>query len=194
MLEPMPCASVRPLGFQAAAKVSPLNQNQPMIEIMPTGMITPQTVIEPMRPVMRGPPKFAAVVSHRSAMSPMQVMIGRRREPRSEAGEVADRGDADRDVADGERQEVEQEHQEIARLSVGVLGIGRHAAGALIEQAGLGEAVGDRHRADGRDQPGQERDGADLRHVRRQHDDARAHHVHRDDERELDQVHLLLHG
>src|SRR5689334_6443317 len=76
MLEPIPCSNVRFLGFQASAKVEELNQSQPMIDSSPTGMITPQTVIEPMRPVTLGPPKFATVVSQRSAMTPMQVVIG----------------------------------------------------------------------------------------------------------------------
>ena len=39
-------------------------------------MITPQTVTEPMRPVSDGPPKFATVVSHKSAITPMQVEMG----------------------------------------------------------------------------------------------------------------------
>ena len=76
MLEPMPCPRVRPCGFQAAPKVSLLNQNQPMIESAPTGMMTPHTVIEPMRPVMLGPPKLATVVSQSRAITPMQVAIG----------------------------------------------------------------------------------------------------------------------
>ena len=76
MLEPMPSPRLSPFGFHAAAKVLGLNQNQPMIESSPTGMMTPQTVIEPMRPVMLGPPKFATVVSQSSAIRPMQVAIG----------------------------------------------------------------------------------------------------------------------
>src|SRR5262245_39331702 len=76
MLEPMPCSSVSLLGFQASAKVEELNHIQPMIESRPTGMMTPQTVTEPMRPVRLGPPKFATVVSQRSMMTPMQVVIG----------------------------------------------------------------------------------------------------------------------
>src|SRR4030095_16310989 len=76
MLEPMPCTKVRPCGFQAAANVSELNHHHPMIESAPTGMMTPQTVIDPMRPVMLGPPKFATVVSHSNAITPMQVAIG----------------------------------------------------------------------------------------------------------------------
>ena len=76
MLEPMPCSRLSPFGFQASAKVARLNQNQPMIESSPTGMMTPQTVIEPMRPVRLGPPKFATVVSQSSAITPMQVAIG----------------------------------------------------------------------------------------------------------------------
>src|SRR6185295_15271391 len=59
MLEPMPCARVIPLGFQAALKTLGLNQNHPMTERRPTGIMTPHTVIEPMRPVRLGPPKFA---------------------------------------------------------------------------------------------------------------------------------------
>src|SRR5687767_14201493 len=58
MLEPRPCPIVRPCGFQAAPKVSALNQNQPIMDRAPTGMMTPHTVIEPMRPVTLGPPKF----------------------------------------------------------------------------------------------------------------------------------------
>src|SRR5258706_129303 len=81
MLEPIPAPMLSPFGFHAAANVSELNQNQPKSESRPTGMMTPHTVIEPIR--------------------------------------------------------------------------------------------------------------ADLRHVRRQHDDPRAHHVHGDDERQLDEVHLL---
>src|SRR5437773_809037 len=50
--------------------------NGPMIESRPTGRITPQTVIEPMRPVTEGPPKFATVVSQSSAITPRQVAIG----------------------------------------------------------------------------------------------------------------------
>src|SRR6185369_2618510 len=76
ILEPIPCNRPSPCGFQAAANVAGLNQNQPMIESKPTGMMTPQTVTEPMRPVQLGPPKFATVVSQRSAITPMQVVIG----------------------------------------------------------------------------------------------------------------------
>src|SRR6478736_4590943 len=76
MLEPMPAPSDSPCGFHAAAKVSLLNQNQPMNDSAPTGMITPQTVIEPILPVTLGPPKFATVVSHSSAITLTQVAIG----------------------------------------------------------------------------------------------------------------------
>src|SRR4051794_7884147 len=76
MLDPIPCSSVIPFGFQASAKVDELNQNQPIIESAPTGMITPQTVIEPIFPVTLGPPKFATVVSQSSAMRPIHVAIG----------------------------------------------------------------------------------------------------------------------
>ena len=76
MLDPMPSNKLKPLGFQAAAKVSGLNQNQPISDSAPTRMITPQTVTEPMRPVTPGPPKFATVVSHKSAMTPIQVLSG----------------------------------------------------------------------------------------------------------------------
>ena len=76
MLETMPSPKLSPLGFQAASKVSELNQNQPANERNPTGMITPQTVIDPILPVTLGPPKFATVVSQSKAITPMQVMIG----------------------------------------------------------------------------------------------------------------------
>jgi len=72
----MPSSTLRPFGFQAAEKISGLNQNQPISDSRPTGMMTPHTVTEPRRPVMPGPPKFASVVSHSNAMTPMQVAIG----------------------------------------------------------------------------------------------------------------------
>src|SRR5687767_10340675 len=76
MLELMPANSVRPFGFHAAAKVSPLNQSHPAIERKPTGRITPQTVTAPIRPVNPGPPKFATVVSHSRPMTVSVVAIG----------------------------------------------------------------------------------------------------------------------
>src|SRR5512138_861879 len=76
ILEPMPAPMLSPCGFQAALKVSPLNQIQPMMQSAPTGRMTPQTVTEPILPVTLGPPKLAKVVSHSSAMTPMQVAIG----------------------------------------------------------------------------------------------------------------------
>src|ERR671912_1836456 len=76
MLELMPANRVRPFGFHAAAKVSPLNQSHPAIERNPTGRITPQTLTAPMRPVSPGPPKFAIVVSHSNPMTPMVVAMG----------------------------------------------------------------------------------------------------------------------
>src|SRR5258705_9628781 len=76
MLDPIPAPRLSPWGFHAAENVAPLNQNQPMIESRPTGRMTPQTVMEPMRPVTAGPPKFATVVSQSSAITPRQVAIG----------------------------------------------------------------------------------------------------------------------
>src|SRR4030095_7388338 len=76
MLDPMPCAMLSPCGFQAAAKVSLLNQNQPMNDSSPTGRITPHTVTEPIRPVTPGPPKLANVVSQSSMMTPTQAATG----------------------------------------------------------------------------------------------------------------------
>jgi hypothetical protein len=109
MLEPMPAPSDSPCGFQAAAKVSLLNQNQPMNDSAPTGMITPQTVIEPILPVTLGPPKFA---TGREPQQRDHAHTGgdrRGRHAREEGREVAHRGDRDRDVADGQRQEVQEE-------------------------------------------------------------------------------------
>ena len=163
-----------------------LNQNQPMSESRPTGMMTPQTVTEPMRPVDA---RAAEVRDRRQPEQRDHADAGRdrrRREPGEERREIADRGDRDRDVADRQGQEVEKEHEEIAGFAVGVFGIGRHASRALVEEAGLRESVGDRHRAERRHDPGQQRDRADLCHVRRQHDDAGAHHVDGHDERQLD--------
>ena len=76
MLEPIPSPSVIPCGFQASAKIEPLNQNQPMIESAPTGSRTPQTVTAPIFPVMLGPPKLATVVSQSSAITLTQVATG----------------------------------------------------------------------------------------------------------------------
>ena len=76
MLEPMPSPRLRPCGFHAAAKVSVLNQNQPMSESAPTGRMTPHTVTEPILPVRLGPPKLATVVSHSRPITLMHVAIG----------------------------------------------------------------------------------------------------------------------
>src|SRR3954453_7217608 len=73
MLDPIPSPRPSPWGFQAAEKVSPLNQSHPAKEMKPTGRMTPQTVIEPILPVRLGPPKFATVVSQRSPITPMVV-------------------------------------------------------------------------------------------------------------------------
>ena len=90
--------------------------------------MTPQTVTEPILPVTLGPPKFATVVSQSSPMTPMRVAIGVEDSQGKKRRQVADRRDGDRHVADGEREEVQEEHDEVARLPVGVLGVGRHAA------------------------------------------------------------------
>src|SRR6267142_7228234 len=76
MLEPMPSSTFMFCGFQACMKVSPLNQNQPMMERPATGTITPHTVTAPNLPVMEGPPKLATVVSQMSAITLTQVAIG----------------------------------------------------------------------------------------------------------------------
>ena len=124
-----------------------------MSESPPTGMMTPQTVIAPILPVMLGPPKFATVVSQSRAITPMQVAIGVDDSHGKNAGKIAHRGNRDRNVADGKREEVEEEHEEIAGFAVGVLGIGGHAAGAGVENARLGKAIGDGHRAERRHSP-----------------------------------------
>ena len=76
MLEPMPWPRLMPFGFHAAENVEGENQSQPAIESRPTGRITPQTVIDPIRPVIFGPPKFAMVVTHSRTMTPMHVATG----------------------------------------------------------------------------------------------------------------------
>src|SRR5690606_11164696 len=68
---PMASEIGRLFGFQAAASTSGLNQNQPMMLKPATGMITPQTVIAPILPVMPGPPKLATVVSQSKPTVPM---------------------------------------------------------------------------------------------------------------------------
>ena len=62
--------------FQLAAYISPEKKNQPTVEITRIGIITPQTVTEPILPVMLGPPKFGIVVIQRTAMVAAQVIIG----------------------------------------------------------------------------------------------------------------------
>ena len=74
--EPRPSERLRFFGFQAAPKVAPLNQNQPISDRPATGMITPQTVTEPILPVIDGPPKLAKVVSQISTITDMQVAMG----------------------------------------------------------------------------------------------------------------------
>ena len=151
MLEPMPCSRVRLLGFQASENVARLNHSQPMTESSPTGMMTPQTVIAPMRPVRLGPPKFATVVSQSRAITPMQVIIGVE-ESAGKSGKIAECQDGDRHVAhcrEGNRGKTPGND----RNSVSVFGIGRHASGSGIENTRLGKAIGDGHRAKHHHQP-----------------------------------------
>ncbi|MNT31642.1 hypothetical protein D3C72_1674870 [compost metagenome] len=65
----------RSFGFQAAVKIAGSNQNQPIRLRPATGMITPQTVIAPILPVMLGPPKLARMVSQIRPMVPMHSGI-----------------------------------------------------------------------------------------------------------------------
>ncbi|MNP57653.1 hypothetical protein D3C76_1524980 [compost metagenome] len=58
------------LGFQAAMRISGLNQYQPKMLKPATGMITPHTVKAPILPVIFGPPKLASVVSQISVIVP----------------------------------------------------------------------------------------------------------------------------
>ena len=53
-----------------------LNQNQPKIAMTTVGIMTPHTVTDPMRPVMRAPPKLAKVVMESRMMVHKQIMIG----------------------------------------------------------------------------------------------------------------------
>ena len=62
--------------FQFAAYISPEKKNQPAVEIIRIGAITPQTVTEPILPVMDGPPKFGNVVIHNTAIVAAQDIIG----------------------------------------------------------------------------------------------------------------------
>src|SRR3954469_18906928 len=73
MLDPIPWPRLSPWGFQAAEKVSPLNQIRPRKERKPAGRRTPQTVTEPILPVTLGPPKLATVVSQRRPITPIVV-------------------------------------------------------------------------------------------------------------------------
>src|SRR5690348_1611566 len=65
-----------PCGVHADANVALLNHSHPNTDSRPTGRITPHTVIDPMRPVIVGPPKLAMVVSQSRPMTPMHVAIG----------------------------------------------------------------------------------------------------------------------
>src|SRR5262245_10643139 len=76
MLEPTPWPKLRPCGFQAAANVDGWNQNQPISDSPATGMMTPHTVTEPIRPVIRAPPKLATVVSQIKAITEAHVATG----------------------------------------------------------------------------------------------------------------------
>src|SRR4029453_9338279 len=75
ILEPIPWPMLKPSGFQAALNTSLLNQIQPAKERNPTGRMTPQTVIDPIRPVMDGPPKLATDERQSRMMSPIHVAI-----------------------------------------------------------------------------------------------------------------------
>ena len=153
MLEPMPCSRVRLLGFQASAE---------------RGTAEPQPADDREQPdrdddapdgdrADAAGQAGAAEIRHRG--EPEQgdhAEAGDNRrggEKREEPGKIAKRRDGDRHVADGEGEKVEEEDEEVAGFAVGVLGIGRHAAGAGIENTRLGKAIGDGHRAERRHDP-----------------------------------------
>ncbi len=105
--------------------------------------------------------------------------------------EVAHRGNADRDIANREREKIKEEDEEVAGFAVGVFGVGRHATWSIIVQPSLCKPVRDSHGSNRRDKPRQERYRADLRHIRRQHDDTGPHHIHSNHEGELHQRHFF---
>ena len=78
MLEPMPSHQAEPLaGSRPPRTCRRLNQNQPMIEMKPDRQDhAPDRDRADACPVRLGPPKLATVVSHSSAITPMQVAIG----------------------------------------------------------------------------------------------------------------------
>ena len=77
MLEPMPSRQADALaGSRPPRTSSPLNQNQPANEMKPDRQDDAPDRDRADLPVRLGPPKLATVVSHSSAMTPMQVATG----------------------------------------------------------------------------------------------------------------------
>jgi len=75
-------ASPKGRTFQLVAYISPEKKNQPTVQSVKIGRITPHMVNVPMRPVILAPPKLGNVVSHRIPVVAIQVVIGSKRIPR----------------------------------------------------------------------------------------------------------------
>ena len=74
--EPTASKNGKLCGFQELMYCAGLNHHQPIIEIPTTGMITPQTVMLLICPVIRAPPKFAIVQIHNTTIVAIQIPNG----------------------------------------------------------------------------------------------------------------------
>ena len=115
---------------------------------------------------------------------------GRAADPGHQLGEIADRRDRDRDVADPVAEPVHVVGLEAGIRAEEVARVGVRPALLRIELAEFREREAERGDAGGGDQPAEDRDAADLRKVDRQQEHAGADHVAGHEHRGLRQRHL----
>ena len=95
----MACMSDSPLTFQPARNIAESNQNQPS-SAMPTIGISASAIVQvSSAPTTRGPRMLANVSSQMTA-AVAKTLAGGAVDPGNQLGEVTDRGDRNRDVAD----------------------------------------------------------------------------------------------
>ncbi|MNZ35590.1 hypothetical protein D3C78_529920 [compost metagenome] len=104
---------------------------------------------------------------------------------------VTNRRDRDRHVGDQQRHAVSVVRHKVARLTEGVFGVAAHPAGLTAKHSAFSKCPRQRHRPNGCDQPGDNRDRPHFREFGGQHDDARAHHIHHRQNSELHNAHLI---
>ena len=140
-------------------------------------------------PTTRGP-RMLAKVSSQMTSGRGNDAGGWTADARDQFGEITDRRDGNRDIADPVAEPVDVVGLEARKRAEEVARVGVRAARLRVELAELREHEAERRHADGGDHPAEDGDAADLREIDRQQEHSRADHVAGHEHRGLRQRHL----